>query len=620
MKTINKPQTTNSSFAKYAWFLLGYNILVILWGAYVRASGSGAGCGSHWPACNGSAIPSFQRYETVIEFVHRITSGIILPMAIVLAVMAYRNFPKGNLVRLTAVGSLAFVVIEALLGAGLVLFGLVDKDDSLARALVMSAHLCNTFLLLANLSLTAWWGSGKAQLNIKSQGPLMWGLIAMLLSIVLLGMSGAIAALGDTLFPATSIIEGLRQELSPTAHFLIRLKLLHPLLATCVGLFMVLMLGLASHLRPSEELKKLSQITITAYASQLLVGLVNVSFLAPIEIQIFHLLMADIVWVTALISVVVALAKDVPQKELEDVTVYAESVPEKSLSGVKLIKAYVEVTKPRVISLLLFTTLAGACIAEGGIPNGWLLFVITIAGYMISGAANAINMVIDRDIDAKMVRTSKRPTVTKALPSRDVLIFAFTMATLSFGMFWSVANLLSAMLSLAGLAFYVIVYTLMLKRRTWQNIVIGGAAGSFPPLVGYAAVSGELSVLAWVLFGIIFFWTPVHFWALALLIKDDYAKVGVPMLPVVHGERATVIQIMLYAVLTAALCVVPFLQKDLGLIYLVSSLVLNGVLLSQCVNVMKNPERQKYLSLYKFSMLYLALLFTMIAIDRAQGI
>src|SRR5207237_1986519 len=163
--------------------------------------------------------------------------------------------------------------------------------------------------------------------------------------------------------------------------------------------------------------------------------------------------------------------------------------------------------------------------------------------YMAAGAANAINMVLERDLDLRMGRTEKRPTVTQTIPARSALQFALAMMVGSFVLLWAAANLLSAMLALAGLAFYVVIYTLILKRRTWHNIVIGGAAGAFPPLVGWAAVTNQMSPLAWYLFAIIFVWTPVHFWALALLIKDDYAAAGVPMLPVVLGERVTVIQI-----------------------------------------------------------------------------
>ena len=236
---------------------------------------------------------------------------------------------------------------------------------------------------------------------------------------------------------------------------------------------------------------------------------------------------------------------------------------------------------------------------------------------MMAGAANAINLVVDRDIDARMKRTAKRPTVTQRVSSRDALLFAFALAVLGFAVLWWGANLLAATLALMGLIWYVLVYTLYLKRRTWHNIVIGGAAGAFPPLVGWAAVTGELSLFAWYLFALIFFWTPVHFWALALMIQDDYRAVGVPMLPVVLGERATVIQIALYALLTALISLMPLLLGELGLLYLAASLLLNALLLLKSLALYRRPERRTAVSLYKYSMLYLALLFAAMAVDRA---
>jgi protoheme IX farnesyltransferase len=286
-------------------------------------------------------------------------------------------------------------------------------------------------------------------------------------------------------------------------------------------------------------------------------------------------------------------------------------------------KDYVALTKPRVISLLLFTTLAAMFIARPTfILEGWhgvaLLIAVTIGGYMAAGAANAINMVIDRDIDGRMKRTSTRPTATQKIPAASALWFAFALAAGAFLLLWLAANLLSAVLALAGLVFYVIIYTMLLKRRTWHNIVIGGAAGAFPPLVGWAAVTGELSVFAWYLFAIIFVWTPVHFWALALLLKDDYASVGIPMLPVVRGERATVIQIGCYALLTALVSILPvFVRHEVGLLYFGGAVVLNAALLFQSLRLYQKPERPRASSLFHYSMLYLALLFLIMALDRA---
>ena len=197
---------------------------------------------------------------------------------------------------------------------------------------------------------------------------------------------------------------------------------------------------------------------------------------------------------------------------------------------------------------------------------------------------------------------------TPAVTSAEIAAFAFL---------WGFVNLLSAALAVSATLFYVFIYTMWLKRTSTHNIVIGGAAGAFPPLVGWAAVTGELSLFAWYLFALIFFWTPVHFWALALMIQDDYRAVGVPMLPVVLGERATVIQIALYALLTALISLMPLLLGELGLLYLAASLLLNALLLLKSLALYRRPERRTAVSLYKYSMLYLALLFAAMAVDRA---
>jgi protoheme IX farnesyltransferase len=261
--------------------------------------------------------------------------------------------------------------------------------------------------------------------------------------------------------------------------------------------------------------------------------------------------------------------------------------------------------------------MAAMFMAARGWPGAIALIGVFVGGYMAAGAANAINMVIDRDIDGTMKRTAKRPTVTQSIPSRDALLFSIALAIGSFAILWGVANLLTAMLALAGLVFYVIIYTMVLKRRTWQNIVIGGAAGAFPPLVGWAAVTNSLNPFAWWLFAVILVWTPVHFWALALLLKDDYAAAGVPMLPVVRGERVTVIQISLYTVLTVLLTALPYVLGQLGAVYLVSAVMLNIPLISMCAKLYRQTDRPQASRLFHYSMLYLAVLFLMVAVDRA---
>ncbi len=284
---------------------------------------------------------------------------------------------------------------------------------------------------------------------------------------------------------------------------------------------------------------------------------------------------------------------------------------------------YFVLTKPKVIVLLLMTTVGAMFIAAGGFP-GWLALLGTIVGgYMSAGAAGVFNMVYDADIDERMKRTAKRPTVTRVVSTRNALVFAVALTVLSFVVLWATTNVTAALLSWAGIAFYVLVYTMWLKRSTWQNIVIGGAAGAIPPLVGWAAVTGHLSLLAWILFAVVFVWTPVHFWALALMVKDQYASVGVPMAPAVIGERATVMQMIMYTVLTVVLTVLPFFLHEFSAAYFVAALALNVVLALRVAAVFRvvesgaNVDRVTALPLYKYSMTYLALLFLTMALDRA---
>ncbi|MEJ5337671.1 MAG: heme o synthase [Thermus sp.] len=601
----------NRAMVPYAWGVLVWNVLVALFGAYVRATGAGAGCGAHWPTCNGAIIPRAPQVETLIEFTHRATSGLAFLSVLALFLLALRALPKGHPARFGAGLSLLFMVTESLVGASLVLFGWTAHNVSAARAVVQMVHLANTYFLLAALALTAWWASGGAPLRPRGQGAVGWALLLGLLALLFLGMSGAVTALGDLLFPVRNTLEALERSLTSGEHFLVRLRVLHPLIAVSVGLYVVFAGYLVAYLRPSPLTRTLAHALAYLYGVQLLAGLVNVWLKAPVWMQLLHLLLAYGVWLLFLFLSAAALAQGARRVELGE----GGGEVHRGTGGATW-KDYLALTKPRVISLLLFTALFATLIAARGWPGLKLFLVVALGGYMMAGAANAINMVVDRDIDARMKRTSRRPTVTQRISSRDALLFAFSLALLAFLILWWGANLLSATLALMGLIWYVLVYTLYLKRRTWHNIVIGGAAGAFPPLVGYAAVTGDLNLFAWYLFALIFFWTPVHFWALALMIQDDYRAVGVPMLPVVLGERVTVLQIALYAVLTALISLMPLLLGELGPTYLAFSLILNGLLILKSLALYRHPERKAAVSLYKYSMLYLALLFVAMAVDR----
>ncbi len=274
---------------------------------------------------------------------------------------------------------------------------------------------------------------------------------------------------------------------------------------------------------------------------------------------------------------------------------------------------YVAMTKPKVQSLLLFTTVTTMYVA--GDPSLGLVTLTCVGGALSAGGAGAINHYLDRDLDRQMKRTADRPVASGRVSPRAALWYGIALGVAAFVLLATTVNPLAAALSLSGLLGYVFVYTLWLKRSTPQNIVIGGAAGAVPPLVAWAAVTGTLSGTALYLFAIIFFWTPPHFWALSLLMKDEYAKAGVPMLPVVRGEDETRRQILLYTVLLYAVSQLPFCAGGFGAIYLVSSIVLGGVFIAGAVVLYRRADRRSALRLYLYSLAYLAALFAAMVVD-----
>ncbi|MCB0083554.1 MAG: COX15/CtaA family protein [Caldilineaceae bacterium] len=280
-------------FAYYAWGTLGYNILVILWGAVVRATGSGAGCGSHWPLCNGEVVPRAPTTEMIIEFSHRLTSGLALISTVVLLIWAYRRYEKGHIVRAAALASMLFMITEALVGAGLVLLEYVAFNESVARAYWMAAHLINTFLLLATLTLTAWWASGNPGWQWRHQGIVRSLLLVAAVALLILGSSGAITALGDTL----ALRGGIDPSQSLFVATLVELRIYHPLLAFVVGAIVAAAVWVAASQRPTPQTWWLSRGLLGIFVVQLLVGAVNVALKAPVTMQIIHLLLADLLWI-----------------------------------------------------------------------------------------------------------------------------------------------------------------------------------------------------------------------------------------------------------------------------------------------------------------------------------
>ena len=295
------------------------------------------------------------------------------------------------------------------------------------------------------------------------------------------------------------------------------------------------------------------------------------------------------------------------------------STPAVALSGPRTggsrIGAYVALTKPRIIELLLITTLPTMIVAKRGLPSIWLMVATLVGGTLAAGGANAINMFVDRDIDKVMHRTQKRPLVTGAMTPSNALIFAIVLEVVAFLELWLVVNLLSAVLALSATLFYVFVYTLWLKRTSSQNIVIGGAAGAVPVLVGWSAVTNSLAWTPVVMFAVIFVWTPPHFWALAVKYKDDYKAANVPMLPVVATFRRTALEILVYTVVLVGVSLLLAVVGHLGVIYVVAASLLGAVFVAMSIRLWMQATPKAAMQLFSYSITYLTLLFVFMAVD-----
>lgn len=290
--------TLAATYARFAWGVLAYNLFVIAWGAFVRATGSGAGCGSHWPLCNGEVVPRAPAWATLIEFGHRLTSGVALLLVLALVVGAWRRFPPGHAVRRAAGWSGVLMLTEALIGAGLVLLEYVADDMRVARGWWVGGHLLNTFLLVAALALVPWFAAGHGAPRWRGSGSRGGALALALAGVLVLGISGAITALGDTLFPVATLAEGKAQTFSDTAHLFVRLRIWHPTLALVVGIVVAVAAWLALRPQPSATVRRLALGLIAVYVAQLGLGSINVLLLAPVAVQLLHLLLSDIIWIT----------------------------------------------------------------------------------------------------------------------------------------------------------------------------------------------------------------------------------------------------------------------------------------------------------------------------------
>src|SRR5581483_1249961 len=538
--------------------------------------------------------------------------------------------------------AVVLLVIQSVLGAVTVKLDLPPQ--------VVMAHLGTAMLVLATLLITATLASGEARsaafgqerLGPEYGGPAsaavqpsglgsfyllsLWTTIAtflLLMSGSLVTGSGAASACSD--WP-------LCHGLAIPAQGLAAIHFGHRIVALVVGLLIVRTVFEAVRRKGVNRLAaRTGQLIALFLALQVLVGALQVWLRFPPLLVAGHIALAESVWGGLVVLTVLAyrdrLAMGLPSDRgralgaEERLTAVAPATPEAPVvaSWRSTLADYVALTKPEIISLLLVTTVCTMFIASRSMPSLWLILWTTLGGALAAGGANALNCYVDQDIDQDMTRTRRRPIPAGRMEPQRVLIFGLTLGILSFMVMLLGVNMLAAVLSLLGLLFYVFVYTLWLKRSTPHNIVIGGAAGAVPPLVGWAAATGRVDVAAWWLFAIIFFWTPPHFWALALLIKRDYERAGVPMLPVVSSESHTRWQIFLYSLLLLPLTAMLYAVGALGLLYLVLALGLTGIFVWYAARLLKHATLGWARRTYRYSLLYLALLFGSMVLDHAVG-
>lgn len=583
--------STSAPYRALVYAALGSSLLAVMWGGVVRVSGSGLGC-PDWPLCHGQFLPTLD-LATRIEWVHRllaVLSGIGVALLAVWTLWRYRD--RAVLVGLASLAAVVFV-LQAFIGAVTVLLELPQTW--------VTAHLANAELLLAllvTLAVLVRWPTligGLARPDAAA-----WLTLGAALGTFALILTGAYVRGEGATSACTSwpLCEGssLGADTSQLVH------MLHRITAAIVGM-VVIAAALATWRRRGAHpaLGPFAVMVGVLFIAQVAIGAANpLTGFSPWALGA-HPAAASLLW-CALVALVVVLWRP----HAREATATLGDV--------------VALTKPAIMSLLLLTALGAMFLAARGLPPFELIAATMVGGALASGGASALNHYFDRDIDEVMRRTRRRPLPAHRLSARFAVALGIVLNVLAFAVLALGTNLLAALLAISGTAFYIGVYTLWLKRTTAQNIVIGGAAGAIPPLVGWAAVTGSLDLPAWLLFGIIFFWTPAHFWALALLIRDDYERAKIPMLPITSGDRATAWAILWYAISLVPLTALLFVVRAAGFVYLVAALALGAAFVWYAVRLVRASEprrRAEARRTYVFSLAYLALLFVAVMVDSA---
>lgn len=623
-------------FQKLALATVATALLLVTIGVVVRATGSGLGC-PDWPFCHGRLIPAPDDTKAWIEWVHRLVAMVLgLEVVALAAVAAWDHRRQGSIFwpSLVAVG---LVVFQAYLGKVTV--------DELNSGETVTAHLATAMALvglLVFLLARSFYPARVVGPGASQRFTLLAAFGAASVYALLLFGSNVTALNAALVFPDWPLMGGTL--LPPLADQVTTAQVLHRWVAGFVG-FVVLGIAVAAWWTQRHDRVALILATTAAllYPVQVVVGGLQILERMAPWTRTLHLALGALIWASLVGLVVVAYygartgvvlgsrglgrqgggaIRDVGPTSAAGLGT-GQQVPPTAAPAMgwrETVRAYLALTKPRIIELLLITTVPAMILAARGLPAPLLIFWTLVGGGLAAGSANAINCYLDRDIDERMNRTRRRPLPSGQLEPEAALRFGLLLGGLACGLFVVFVNVLAAFLTLLAIAFYVVVYTAFLKRRTPQNIVIGGAAGALPPVIGWAAVTGRVDLPALLLFFLVFSWTPPHFWALAVRIRKDYEAAGVPMLPVVRGIGETARQILLYTAVVVATSLVFFVVGRMGAIYLAAAVGLGGVFLVRSAILWRQgaaPEAStaEAIRLYRYSITYLTLLFAAIALD-----
>ena len=598
-------------FQRLAAIAVALTFLLVTIGVVVRATESGTAC-PHWPGCfDGQFLPSLDAgFQVWIEWVHRTVAAIIGVVILALAIVAVRDHRDRPSLLWPSIAAVGLVGFQAWLGRETVRLGNSGESVTAHLAAAMALVGLLVFVLVRSLYPARIGGRGASQ-----RFTLLASFAAVATFALLLFGSQVTAANAWNVFPDWPLMGG---SLTPplvsegaVAH------VLHRWVAVIVGLILAALAVAAWRTqRANGHLVALALVAALLYPLQSLIGGLQILTQLADWTQTLHLALAAVIW-----GLLAALAVS---SYYTARTAGAHAGPEPAGARPRTtgdtIRAYVALTKPRIIELLLVTTVPAMVLAQRGVPSVSLIIWTLAGGALAAGSANAINCYLDRDIDLLMARTRRRPLPAHEVEPERAVVFGLMLGVAAFVVLAWFVNLLSAFLALLAIAFYVVVYTIMLKRTTPQNIVIGGAAGALPPVIGWAAVTGSIEVPALILFALVFYWTPPHFWALSLRIRKDYAAAGVPMLPVVRGIAETSRQIGLYSLLMVAISLLLWAVARMGWVYLAAAVVLGVLFLRQAWILWRqgsSPEAStaQAIRLYRYSITYLTLLFAAVAVD-----